>query len=192
MQAALAEFSDKGFAATRLDDVASRAGVAKGTIYLHFADKRALFQGIVQEVIGPTLANLQAQPPAPGERARDYLERVMLPLAVGLAASPRREVIRLLIAEGSRFPEVAEVYHREIVQRGLETFRRLGAMARDAGQPEAEVIERFPQLIVAPALVGLIWSGLFERFEPLDVEGLIRAQLDMLLGPPSTDAASSR
>ena len=183
--AALAEFSDKGFAAARMEDVATRAGVAKGTIYLHFPDKRALFQGIVQEVIGPALAALEAQAPEPGERARDYLERVMLPLATELAASPRREVIRLLIAEGSRFPEVAEIYYREIVERGLATFRKLAEAARLAGEPRAEAIERYPQLVVAPALVGLIWSGLFERFAPLDIEGLIRTQLDLLLGPPS-------
>ena len=186
--AALAEFSDNGFAATRLDDVAARAGVAKGTIYLHFPDKRALFGGIVQEVIGPALASLEAQAPLPGERARDYLERVMVPLAVTLSASPRREVIRLLIAEGSRFPEIAEVYYREIVSRGLALFRDLAAKAHAAGEPQAEMLERFPQLVVAPALVGVIWSGLFERFEPLDVEGLVRAQLDLLLGPPSPKA----
>ena len=187
--AALAEFSDKGFAAARMEDVATRAGVAKGTIYLHFPDKRALFQGIVQEVIGPALAALEAQAPEPGERARDHLEPVMLPLALGLATSPRREVIRLLIAEGSRFPEVAEIYYREIVERGLATFRTLAEAARLAGEPRAEAIERFPQLVVAPALVGLIWSGLFERFAPLDIEGLIRTQLDLLLGPPSPGRA---
>jgi AcrR family transcriptional regulator len=189
--AALAEFSEKGFAAARLEDVASRAGVAKGTIYLHFPDKRALFQGIVQEVIGPALAALESQAPEPGERARDYLERVMLPLAIGLATSPRREVIRLLIAEGTRFPDVAEVYYREIVERGLAMFRRVAEAARLAGEPGAEAIERFPQLVVAPALVGLIWNGLFERFEPLDLKGLIRTQLDLLLGPPSPEGPGS-
>jgi len=183
--AALAEFSDKGFAAARLEDVASRAGVAKGTIYLHFPDKRALFQGIVQEVIGPALASLDAQAPTPGESLRDYLERVMVPLALGLATSPRREVIRLLIAEGSRFPDLAEIYYREIIGRGLGIFRKLAEAARLAGEPRAEAIERFPQLVVAPALVGLIWTGLFDRFDTLDVQGLIRTQLDVLLGPAS-------
>jgi AcrR family transcriptional regulator len=181
--AALAEFSEKGFAATRLDDVAKRAGVAKGTIYLHFADKRALFEGIVHLVIGPALAQLETGAPKPGERMRDYVERIMLPVALSLATPPRRDVVRLLIAEGARFPEVAEIYYREVVERGMALVRGLALAARERGELSDDALERFPQLLIAPALVGTIWSGLFQRFQPLDVEALFRAQLDLVFRP---------
>jgi AcrR family transcriptional regulator len=181
--AALAEFSEKGFAATRLDDVAKRAGVAKGTIYLHFADKRALFEGIVHLVIGPALAQLETGAPKPGERIRDYVERIMLPVALSHATPPRRDVVRLLIAEGARFPEVAEIYYREVVERGMTLVRGLALAARERGELDDDALERFPQLLIAPALVGTIWSGLFQRFQPLDVEALFRAQLDLVFRP---------
>jgi AcrR family transcriptional regulator len=181
--AALAEFSEKGFAAARLDDIAKRAGVAKGTIYLHFADKRTLFEGIVHLVIGPALTQIEAAAPEPGERMRDYVERIMLPVALSLATSPRREVVRLLIAEGARFPEVAEIYYREVVERGMALVRGLALAARERGELSDDALERFPQLLIAPALVGAIWSGLFQRFQPLDVEALFRAQLDLLFRP---------
>jgi AcrR family transcriptional regulator len=187
--AALAEFSEKGFAAARLDDIAQRAGVAKGTIYLHFADKRTLFEGIVHLVIGPALTQIEAGAPRPGERMRDYVERIMLPIALSLATSPRREVVRLLIAEGARFPEVAEIYYREVVERGMALVKGLALTARERGELDDDALERFPQLLIAPALVGTIWSGLFQRFQPLDVEALFRAQLDLLFHP---DRAISR
>src|SRR5438477_11619386 len=60
LAAALDEFSARGFAAARLDDVAARAGVAKGTIYLHFSDKDALFQELLRTVMGPLVAALEA------------------------------------------------------------------------------------------------------------------------------------
>lgn len=185
LRAALAEFSDKGFSAARMEDVAKRAGVAKGTIYLHFTDKRALFEGIVQAVIVPAFTAIESQEARAGETVRDHLERVLLPVASELSASPRREVIRLLISEGERFPEMAEVYFTQVVQRGLSTLTELARRAKAEGVPGADVMERFPQLVFAPALLGLVWSGLFERRRHLDMQGMIRAQLDLLLGPPS-------
>jgi AcrR family transcriptional regulator len=183
--AALAEFSEKGFAAARLDDVAKRAGVAKGTIYLHFADKRALFEGIVHLIIGPALAQLETGYRKDGESMRGYLERIMLPIALSLGTSPRRDVVRLLIAEGARFPEVAEIYYREVVERAMALVRELARSARETGEIGDDTLARFPQLLIAPALVGTVWSSLFERFQPLDIEALFRAQLDLLFGPPT-------
>src|SRR5438105_9068856 len=66
IEAALDEFVARGFAATRLDDVAKRAGVAKGTIYLHFKDKEALFQELIRTALVPLIDRLAAPPPAGG------------------------------------------------------------------------------------------------------------------------------
>src|SRR6478609_8653373 len=80
IEAAMDEFIARGFAATRLDDVARRAGVAKGTIYLHFKDKEALFEELIRTAIVPLVGRLVAPPPVAGASVRDMVEGLQPPL----------------------------------------------------------------------------------------------------------------
>jgi AcrR family transcriptional regulator len=182
LTAALAEFSARGFAAARLDDVAQRAGVAKGTIYLHFKDKEALFQELVRAMLGPLVATLE-QLRAVDVPIRIVLERFIDLFVREIYGTRRREVARLIITEGSRFPALAEFYYREVVERGIAALRAMIERAVARGELGHAALARFPQLIVAPGLVAIVWAGLFERFEPLDVAGMMRAHLDILLEP---------
>ncbi len=181
LAAALDEFSAQGFAAARLDDVARRAGVAKGTIYLHFRDKEALFQELIRSVLSPlvgtieTVARTDAPLAAVAERIVDVFVREVY-------GTRRKDVIRLIITEGPRFPKLAEFYYREVLSRVIRAVRGLVRHAIDRGEIESDAILRFPQLLVAPGLVAIIWSGLFDRFEPLDVRALMQAHLDLLFG----------
>ncbi len=99
LAAALDEFAAQGFAATRLDDVARRAGVAKGTIYLHFRDKEALFQDLVRSVLSPLVGMLEtiAQTDAP---LRSLAERIVEVFVSEIYGTRRKDVIRLIITEG--------------------------------------------------------------------------------------------
>jgi len=180
LAAALDEFSAQGFAAARLDDIASRAGVAKGTIYLHFRDKEALFQELIRSVLGPVVGTLEAlaQVDMP---IRAVLERIVDVFVDEVFGTRRKDVIRLIITEGPRFPNVAEFHYREVVSRAIGTLRGLLRRAVERGELDDDILVRFPQLIVAPALVAIIWSGLFDRFEPIDVRALMCANLDLLL-----------
>jgi len=181
LAAALDEFAAQGFAATRLDDVARRAGVAKGTIYLHFRDKEALFQDLVRSVLSPLVGMLEtiAQNDAP---LRSLAERIVEVFVSEIYGTRRKDVIRLIITEGPRFPKLAEFYYREVLSRVIQAMRGLLRHAFERGELESEAILRFPQLLVAPGLVAIIWSGLFDRFEPLDVRALMHAHLDLLFG----------
>ena len=176
--AALEEFCARGFAATRLDDVAARAGVAKGTIYLHFEDKEALFREIVGTMLVPLVAVLEAPPPDVPIRA--VLERFVDLFVREIYSTQRRNVLRLVMTEGPRFPELAEFYYRNVVERAIAAMRALLARAKDRGELTNDTLIRFPQLIVAPGMVAIIWSGLFERFAPLDVAAMMRAHVAML------------
>jgi len=91
-------------------------------------------------------------------------------------------VIRLVIAEGPRFPKLAEFYYREVIARVLPAVRALLARAVERGELGDDALARFPQLLIAPGLLAIVWSGLFERFAPLDVQELMRAHLDLLFG----------
>src|SRR5262249_61757232 len=97
----------------------------------------------------------------------------------------RKDVIRLIIAEGSRFPKRAEVYYREVIARVLPVMRARLTLAVERGELPHDALARFPQLLVAPALVAIIWNGLFGRLAPLDIRDLMRAHLDVLFGARS-------
>jgi hypothetical protein len=95
-------------------------------------------------------------------------------------STPRRNVLRLVMTEGPRFPELAAFYYRNVVERAIAAMRALLARARERGELADDRLIRFPQLIISPALVAIVWSGLFDRFAPLDVEAMLHAHLDTL------------
>jgi len=178
LAAALDEFAARGYEGARLDDVAKRAGVAKGTIYLYFTDKQALFQDLVRSMVNPILGTLEKLP-AIDMPARVLVERLTDTFVREIIGTRRKDIIRLILTEGARFPEIAEFYHREVIARILGFIRPMLARAAARGElPEG--IARFPQLIVAPGLVGIIWGGLFDKFEPLDVAAMMRAHVEIL------------
>jgi AcrR family transcriptional regulator len=181
LAAALDEFADRGFAATRLDDVARRADVAKGTIYLHFADKEALFEELIRIELSPVVAALEnvSHADIPFRMITNQLIEVF---AREIFETRRKDVIRLVITEGPRFPKLAEFYYREVISRVMETIRAMLRRAHERGELKTDALVRFPQLLAAPGIVAIIWSGLFDRFEPLDVRALMRAHFDVLLG----------
>jgi len=179
LAAALDEFSLQGFAAARLDDVARRAGVAKGTIYLHFRDKETLFQELIRSVLSPFVGTLEIA------LRRDVPVRVIVGEVVELFVTQvystrRKDVIRLILSEGSRFPNLAEFYYREVLSRIMAAVRDLMRRAVARGEIQGDAAVRFPQLVGAPAVVAILWSSLFEKFEPLDVRAFMHAHLDLL------------
>src|SRR6202049_523678 len=124
VEAALDEFIALGFTATRLDDVAKRAGVAKGTIYLHFRDKESMFEELIRTALVPLIGQLHAPPPIGGS-VRDAVEGFARTFIQEVAATRRGDIVRLIVAEGPRFPSVADFYYREVVSRGLGGMRAL-------------------------------------------------------------------
>jgi AcrR family transcriptional regulator len=181
LAAALEEFSTSGFAATRLDDVAQRAGVAKGTIYLYFQDKESLFQELVRTMLGPVVGFLEAAPLAELP-VRVIAERIADMFVREIYSTRRKDVLRLIITEGARFPQLAEFYYREVTARILPAMRALLTRATERGELTNDALARFPQLLVAPGLVAVVWNALFDRFDPLDVRALMSAHLDVLFG----------
>jgi AcrR family transcriptional regulator len=179
LSAALAEFSARGFEATRLDDVAKRAKIAKGTIYLYFHDKETLFQELIRATLTPLVGAIEslgaAEVPLPvlADRLIDVFVREVYETA-------RKDVVRLLITEGRRFPKIAEFYYREVLSRIMAAIRSIIRRAAARGEVPAELID-FPQILVAPGLVAIIWSGLFERFEPLDVRAMMKTHVALIL-----------
>src|ERR1700676_3910063 len=181
LAAALQEFSARGFAAARLDDVAVAAGIAKGTIYLYFRDKEALFQDLIRSEMSPVVATLETAL-AVDLPVRAVAERAVELFVREIYGTSRKDVIRLIISEGPRFPQLADFYYREVLSRIIAAVRALLARALARAELRNDAIIRFPQLLAAPGILAIIWNGLFERHDPLDVRALMRAHLDILFG----------
>jgi AcrR family transcriptional regulator len=179
--AGLDEFTARGFAATRLDDVAKRAGVAKGTIYLHFKDKEALFQELVRTALVPLIGNLMTVPAAGGS-VREILERFAETFVRDVAGTKRGDIVRLIMAEGTRFPSLADFYFREVVSRGLAGMRKLIEYGIERGEIRNARLADFPQIVIAPAMVAVMWQGLFGRHAPLDAVAMLKVHLDLIFG----------
>jgi AcrR family transcriptional regulator len=185
VEAALDEFIARGFTATRLDDVARRAGVAKGTIYLHFKDKESMFEELIRTALVPMIGQLHAPPPTGGS-VRDMIEGFARNFVREVASTRRGDIVRLIVAEGPRFPSIADFYYREVVSRGLAGIRALIELGIARGEIQHKNLARFPQIMVAPALIAVIWQNLFARHAPLDAPEMFRVHLDLIFGERRT------
>jgi AcrR family transcriptional regulator len=185
IEAALDEFVARGFTATRLEDVARRAGVAKGTIYLHFKDKESMFEELIRTALVPLIGRLDAPPPIGGS-VRDAVEGFARTFIQEVANTRRGDIVRLIVAEGPRFPGVADFYYREVVSRGLAAMRALIELAVARGEIRQKDLARFPQILVAPAIIAVIWQSLFSKHAPLDATEMMRVHLDLIFGERRT------
>lgn len=180
LAAALEEFSSQGFAAARLDDVAKRAGVAKGTIYLYFADKETLFQELARSMLAPLVVHVEklAYVELPFPVLVDGLVDVMVREVL---ETRRKDIIRLIISEGTRFPALAEFYHREVLSKVFAGLQAVLQRAVDRGELRHQALVEFPQLLAAPLLVAVIWNSVFGHLQPLDARAMLEAHIDIIL-----------
>jgi AcrR family transcriptional regulator len=185
IDAALDEFIARGFTATRLDDVAKRAGVAKGTIYLHFKDKESMFEELIRTALVPLIGRLHSPPPIGGS-VRDAIEGFASTFIREVAGTRRGDIVRLIVAEGPRFPAIADFYYREVVSRGLAAMQALIGLGVARGEIRQKDLARFPQILVAPVIVAVIWQSLFSNHAPLDATEMLRVHLDLIFGERRT------
>jgi hypothetical protein len=92
----------------------------------------------------------------------------------------RKLIIRLIIAEGPRFPRIAEFYYRDVIGRIMPMLAKIAERAVERGELPNDAVARYPQLIAAPLLLAVIWDGLFARISPLDAGDFLRAHRDVL------------
>jgi AcrR family transcriptional regulator len=176
VDAAVARFLSLGFERTRMLDVARDAGLAKGTLYLYYPTKEALFEGVVTLMLGGAVQRLTVEPPAEKESTRDFVRRALLPLVTDERAAMRQSLMWLILTEGQRFPEVLAAYRKVALDPVLAAARRISARARHRGELWTDALERFPMLLLAPGVLVSVWNHMFshEAIEPADVfEGYI-------------------
>jgi AcrR family transcriptional regulator len=182
IDAALAAFAQAGFGGTKIDDIAQRAGVAKGTVYRYFATKDELFEAVVRENITPLFLHLDAMiDDAPGS-ASDQLTAIVQRIYAELIDHPvRRAVMQILIAEGSRFPHLTEFYQREVLAKGKQILRKVIKHGVDSGEFRKTLAIGHPEVIMGPAILAAVWKMSFEQASPLNIQQFMKAHLDIVL-----------
>src|SRR5882757_3515546 len=183
LDAALGCFADKGFAATRMDDIAARAGITKGTIYLYFESKEAVFKALARQSIGAQLDDVRARVEASDGASADLLRLVIATMGHFARTSDRVILPKVLLAEAGNFPELAEFWRREIIDRGIGLFETIIRRGVARGEFRDVPPQHAARLCVAPILVLVLWRTIFSQFddEPYDYEGLVQTHLDTLL-----------
>lgn len=180
LKAALDVFVSHGYEATRLEDVAERAGVSKGTIYLYFESKEELFAEVVRQAILPHFETIEALA-VQGGSAEAILRQQLRTIYTKLVSTEVRYIPRLIIGEGNRFPELTEFYYREIISRCHQTLRDVIRRGVESGEFRASALHWQPQAVLSPALSAVIWLLLFDRFAPLDLESYFNTHVDLLM-----------
>lgn len=183
IDAALAQFVETGFAGTRLDDVARRAGLSKAAIYLYFADKTALFEGVVQHAVGSNLGQVEAMLAGHRGPVAPLLPRILEFMALRIETSPMASVAKLVISESRAFPEIGRFYLKDVIGRGLPLME--GLIRRGIEQGEFRKVDSFMTVrsMMGPMLLAMVWRTVFEPIgaETLDVQALARHHADLML-----------
>jgi len=182
LAAALASFAERGFAATRLEDVAARAGISKGTLYLYFKGKEELFEAVVRATLLPNLERLEKLAATYEGPSAVLLERLLLTLA-GVIDSRVGAIPKLVIAEAGNFPALARFYLDEVVRRGLRLIGTILRRGIARGEFRPVDVEHTVFCVIAPMLIAALWKNSLEPYDdaPMDVQALARAHLDLLL-----------
>ena len=181
LKAALEEFSINGFAGTRLEDVASRAGISKGTIYLYFKNKEELFEEVVRDRILPYFEQLEDISNQSAGTAADILRQQLKIIYRELVSTDTRYIPKLMIGEGNRFPKLAEFYFNEIITRMHKLLRSVIERGVNSGEFRPEALAWKPQAILSPALSAAMWRVVFDRFDPLDIDAVLDTHIDLLM-----------
>ncbi len=156
--AALELFVEKGYGTTRLDDVAARAGVSKGTLYLYFDSKEALFNAVIREGMLPAFADAEKRIANYAGSSPDLLREVVLGFWRMVGARPIGSLPKLIFAEAENFPEIARFYHDEVIACGVALMREVVARGIARGEFQMRDPDAAAHIMIAPLLMRMVWE----------------------------------
>ena len=159
--AALEVFAEKGFAATRLEDIAARAGASKGTVYLYFENKEALFKAAVEVVMAPAIEAAEALAGDTQRPAVDLLREFVFGWWEMIGSTPVGSVPKLLVAESGNFPELARWFHESFISRAHRAMTRIIELGIARGEFRAQPATPAARIVFSPLFSFLIWRHAF-------------------------------
>jgi AcrR family transcriptional regulator len=181
--AALEVFAEKGFAAAKLDEIARRAGVSKGTLYLYFKDKEDLFRAVVRSAIAP---NIEAVTSAISSLDAPFPEVVHMLLAAFAereARLPIGAVAKIVVGESRNFPELARVWHDEVASKAIGAIAAFIERAQERGEARAGDPRLHAFSLMGPMVLGALWRTTLVPAggTPLDLAALAKQHSETVL-----------
>ena len=192
--AALELFVEKGFAATRLDEIAARAGVSKGTLYLYFDSKEELFKAVIREGLLPLLAEgeeLMASMPGP---ASELFRAIVLRWWEIVGEGPIGGIPKLIFAEARNFPEIARFYADEVIERGKRLFVAVFQRGIDSGEFRPFDPNTLVHLVISPLIMRVIWKHSLDccGVTNVPIDAYLREYLELTLRGLRSDVPSTQ
>ena len=182
IEAALEEFYDRGFQAARMDDIAARAGVSKGALYLYFDSKEALFRALVEEYAEPNVAALKAAARAAEDPER-AISTVMRMAPALVRNSPVPKIVKVLIGVAPAYPELATLYREKVVEPAISIVATALECGRRSGVFQLEDPVMTARTVVAPFIKAAVWEMVFSHDEDaaLDLDALFAVHERMVM-----------
>ncbi|MGC1408995.1 MAG: TetR family transcriptional regulator [Acetobacteraceae bacterium] len=189
--AALASFAVRGYAATKLEDVAAAAGISKGTIYLYFPTKEDLFRAVVRQAVLPNLEAAEAQFADHAGSCADLL-RLLAQRFLQLLDSDLTAVPKLVVAESGNFPAIAQFYADTVLRRAFTLIEGILTRGMERGEFRRMDVHAVLPLFAAPFLLLALWKHSLGRHTDLTFEphAVAEAHLDVLLRGLAAEAPS--
>jgi len=189
--AALAVFSEKGFAAARLDDIAARAGVSKGALYLYFETKEDLFRAVVTETVAPDIDAVETMALGYQGDFATLAKMVVARLTQVLGAPTVGAVVKMVVGESRNFPAIAKVWHDTLAARGMALMSGLIARAQARGEVRPGDPRAYAVGLVGALLMGVLWRETFVPVgaEPIDLSALAAQHVETILSGMLTEEA---
>ena len=178
--AAFEAFAENGYAATRVDEVAKKAGVSKGLLYLYFKTKEDLFKAVIRSFVVPKIDALTTIIDSAEMTSEEFLRGPFLNFVKTLPGSPISILVRLMIAEGPKHPDLLQFYWDNVVSRGLAGISELLERGVQSGEFRRSVVNELPHLFIMPVVFSVIFKLLFAQQSP-DTDKLIETQVDLLI-----------
>ncbi len=188
LDAALTLFVEKGFAATRVEEVAALAGVSKGTLFLYFSSKEELFKEVIRQNIAGRIVEWNTRFEDFQGSTVELLRHAMVQWWEQIGATKTSGMIKLVLSEARNFPEIAVFYQREVIEPGQELMRRILKRGIDRGEFRPVNLDLAIYSVIAPMIFLIMWKhsmapclGSGANSALLDPHQYLRSQADILL-----------
>ena len=179
--AAIEEFALNGYESTRIIDIAQRANISKGLLYLYFKTKEELFKSAIRGFISPRIEELRSSIEESNLSAEKFLRGPYLNLIKQIPKSKIRILVRLMIAEGPKHPDLVAYYWENVVSKGLAILRQIINKGIRDGEFKETCLEKFPQLLFSPVVLSVIWTIIFKNQQELDTDAMLEAHVNLLI-----------
>lgn len=178
---ALLAFAEKGYAVTTMEEVAARAGISKPTIYLYFKTKEDLFEAAILDRIIRIMDQVAKDVQSPDLPMREALRRILEKIYGQLVGTDASVVLRLIVSEGLRFPELRERFEALALRKGREVLDHVINTGRASGELRDAPYALVPEVVISPALVLAMFGDSMEPYRSVDRSQFFDAHLDLVL-----------